>query len=213
MADVCRICYDDIDPEDEDVIVPCKCSGSCRFVHRNCLDIWRSQNPNSDNFRRCNQCMFEYIMENPNPRGDEQDRREQYRNAIKKDNYISLVWTIAVLIVIVVLLIIIDVKGYMKARWGFKSYIFLGIIIMLLMSHFLGPRENRMSMMTPLILGINPTSIVAVAVFGLCVTAFKNVTYYVAGRRSDYHQRIFLRTEAQIQRIKCFKNCPQDMPA
>jgi len=57
---ICRFCLES--NNEEDLIVPCRCSGSMKFVHRYCLQEWRSQDVNSNNFIRCNQCLFEYEL-------------------------------------------------------------------------------------------------------------------------------------------------------
>ena len=44
----------------EDIIVPCRCNGTMKYVHRACLQEWRIQDIDSPNFRRCNQCLYEY---------------------------------------------------------------------------------------------------------------------------------------------------------
>ena len=36
----CRICLDDTQEEDNPFIIPCKCSGSMRFIHLKCLREW-----------------------------------------------------------------------------------------------------------------------------------------------------------------------------
>lgn len=54
----CRICLD-MDNQ-EDIIVPCRCNGTMKYVHRACLQEWRIQDTDSPNFRRCNQCLYEY---------------------------------------------------------------------------------------------------------------------------------------------------------
>lgn len=36
----CRICLDDAEEEDNPFITPCKCAGSMRFIHLNCLKEW-----------------------------------------------------------------------------------------------------------------------------------------------------------------------------
>ena len=33
----CRICYDDTECEENPLILPCKCKGSCGLIHFNCL--------------------------------------------------------------------------------------------------------------------------------------------------------------------------------
>lgn len=49
----CRICY-----EGGELIAPCRCSGSRGFVHRKCLDEWRSQSRQT--FYKCEICEYEY---------------------------------------------------------------------------------------------------------------------------------------------------------
>ena len=39
----CRICFEEDDPEHTTMIAPCRCKGSSRWVHRECLDEWRTQ--------------------------------------------------------------------------------------------------------------------------------------------------------------------------
>lgn len=43
----CRICLEE---EPLDFISPCQCRGTQRFVHRECLDLWRRQNVNDGFF-------------------------------------------------------------------------------------------------------------------------------------------------------------------
>eukprot|EP00656_Telonema_subtile_P044075 TRINITY_DN50379_c0_g1_i1.p1 TRINITY_DN50379_c0_g1~~TRINITY_DN50379_c0_g1_i1.p1 ORF type:complete len:257 (-),score=35.23 TRINITY_DN50379_c0_g1_i1:122-892(-) len=44
------------------LIAPCECRGSQQFVHRSCLDTWRSTKHNSDAFSRCSVCGFKFKM-------------------------------------------------------------------------------------------------------------------------------------------------------
>jgi hypothetical protein len=59
---MCRFCLDD--EYQEDLFVPCHCSGTARFVHRRCLQEWRSQDIHSLNYTRCQECLYEYEMSN-----------------------------------------------------------------------------------------------------------------------------------------------------
>lgn len=60
----CRICLDqtteDADPELGRLISPCKCKGSARYVHEECLRAWRLHSANSQSFYKCPTCHFEY---------------------------------------------------------------------------------------------------------------------------------------------------------
>jgi len=58
----CRFCLDD--EFQDDLFVPCRCSGTAEFVHRRCLQEWRSQDIHSLNYTRCQECLYEYEMAN-----------------------------------------------------------------------------------------------------------------------------------------------------
>lgn len=49
---------------DDELIAPCKCRGTMRFVHRDCLNQWRTASPRSDSFIRCEQCFASYTFKN-----------------------------------------------------------------------------------------------------------------------------------------------------
>ena len=59
----CRICLEDEDDLDT-LISPCRCSGTSKYVHKTCLQIWRYQDVNSPGFSRCMECNEEYIILN-----------------------------------------------------------------------------------------------------------------------------------------------------
>ena len=42
MSKICRICYGEEDKNDNDnpLVQPCKCSGSLKYIHLNCLKHW-----------------------------------------------------------------------------------------------------------------------------------------------------------------------------
>lgn len=61
---ICRICLED--DNQSDMISPCLCSGTSKYVHRYCLDEWRSQDINGDNFKKCRECLFEYTLTTQN---------------------------------------------------------------------------------------------------------------------------------------------------
>ena len=55
----CRICHSR--SEEEELISPCKCSGSLRFVHHSCLNIWLNM-PAKSNKKQCELCKFDYLF-------------------------------------------------------------------------------------------------------------------------------------------------------
>lgn len=37
---VCKVCMEELATEDNFLFSPCKCSGSCKYIHLNCLKNW-----------------------------------------------------------------------------------------------------------------------------------------------------------------------------
>ena len=55
----CRICLEE---DGVDLFAPCACSGSIKWVHRECMHEWLTTSPNREDMRRCNQCQTEYTV-------------------------------------------------------------------------------------------------------------------------------------------------------
>ena len=53
----CRFCLE-LEPAHE-LIHPCQCRGSSKFIHRSCLNTWRLENRNGS-FLRCTECHYVY---------------------------------------------------------------------------------------------------------------------------------------------------------
>ena len=56
----CRICLD-TSPNRNDFIAPCSCRGSSKYVHRECLDKWRTTREDRA-FSRCTECLTSYKL-------------------------------------------------------------------------------------------------------------------------------------------------------
>ena len=56
----CRICLDADNEEFGNLISPCKCSGSQKYVHEQCLQRWRDENLNRHNRDNCEICKTDF---------------------------------------------------------------------------------------------------------------------------------------------------------
>ena len=54
----CRICLDEDDINN--LIYPCKCTGTFKYVHKNCLNEWRTITSNENNRYKCEICNYTY---------------------------------------------------------------------------------------------------------------------------------------------------------
>lgn len=58
-ARMCRIC---LDGGGSDLIAPCRCSGTSKWVHRECLNRWRVAGLNARAFTHCRECEGAYFF-------------------------------------------------------------------------------------------------------------------------------------------------------
>lgn len=58
LTKTCRICLEA--DRQNDLMAPCRCKGSSKWVHRACLDQWRAYNANDLAFSECMECRFPY---------------------------------------------------------------------------------------------------------------------------------------------------------
>jgi len=72
----CRICLDEC--ERKELIAPCSCKGTQRWVHRACLDQWRATREDRA-FSKCTECMFEYHLVSRNADSADARRKRMVR--------------------------------------------------------------------------------------------------------------------------------------
>jgi len=63
-AVTCRICYSNQNPftNDSDLISPCSCKGSLKYVHSTCLKYWRYKCSIFSEIKICEQCLSTYSI-------------------------------------------------------------------------------------------------------------------------------------------------------
>eukprot|EP00300_Choanocystis_sp_HF-7_P018831 c20152_g1_i3.p1 GENE.c20152_g1_i3~~c20152_g1_i3.p1 ORF type:complete len:974 (+),score=223.64 c20152_g1_i3:181-2922(+) len=59
--DICRICLDG--RGSGNLVAPCKCKGSMRYVHVGCLNAWRTSSNNPASFSQCDNCKYFYRIQ------------------------------------------------------------------------------------------------------------------------------------------------------
>ena len=62
----CRICFEE-ETQDNPFITPCRCNGTSKYVHLDCLETWRNENIGRDAFDMCMECRYRYKFLNKFP--------------------------------------------------------------------------------------------------------------------------------------------------
>ena len=63
----CRICLDNETDEKGELIAPCVCAGSQKYIHRSCLNRWRDGNIENEAYTNCEICKSPYIIKRDFP--------------------------------------------------------------------------------------------------------------------------------------------------
>ncbi|EFJ27430.1 hypothetical protein SELMODRAFT_84712 [Selaginella moellendorffii] len=127
---LCRIC---LDSTGHDLIAPCRCRGTQKFVHRSCLDSWRAAKEGSA-FSRCTECRATFHLRANVPH-DRWWRRLKFQLLVMRDHaaiVLAAQLVVAFLGLVVYLLYGRELKemfGYSRHPYGFYS---LAVVVALL---------------------------------------------------------------------------------
>lgn len=223
----CRICFEESNSR-AGFIVPCRCSGSSKHVHRACLDLWRSQNPDGVNFRRCNTCHFDYELVNSEQDPVLQARRQaEYNEAVAIDVFAMVFYAILAIIIISVLFYWLDssglvpIRAYTATHFGIANpWVIMPLVAITLLLVIVG----LVTLFTLESIDVNPAVYALMGVEMLVVTGLLlgltngiyRICQYVDASRRKHRQRIWLHREAQLQQVRDFgeigvprQNAPQ----
>jgi hypothetical protein len=112
----CRICLES--DNIRNLIAPCTCSGTSKWVHRTCLDRWRSTESNGRRFTHCHECNFEYGLRRKPETEENRKRKIKYYSLIGIDILVLILQIVILIIVIGIILCLIDRKRYIASMFG-----------------------------------------------------------------------------------------------
>ncbi|GAA0172364.1 hypothetical protein LIER_27036 [Lithospermum erythrorhizon] len=133
----CRIC---LDAEGEDLIAPCYCKGTQKYVHRSCLDNWRSTKEGFA-FSHCTECRAQFILR-ANVPPDRWWLRLKFQFLVARDHafiFLAVQLIVASLGVLVYKFYGAELRemfGYEEHPYGFYTMAVLAIILVGLLYGF-----------------------------------------------------------------------------
>ncbi|XP_028776849.1 E3 ubiquitin-protein ligase MARCH2 [Neltuma alba] len=133
----CRIC---LDSGGEDIIAPCHCKGTQKYVHRSCLDNWRSTKEGFA-FSHCTECRAVFVLR-ANVPNDRWWLRLKFQFLVARDHafiFITVQLVVAFLGVLVYKFYgdeLREMFGYEEHPYGFYTMAVLAIILVGLLYGF-----------------------------------------------------------------------------
>ncbi|KAF7112540.1 hypothetical protein RHSIM_RhsimUnG0219400 [Rhododendron simsii] len=114
----CRIC---LETDGRDFIAPCKCKGTSKYVHRQCLDHWRAVREGFA-FAHCTTCKAPYHLR-VHVLADRKWRTLKFRFFVTRDICFIFVSVQLVIASLAYLVYLIDGyrKFWLRLAWGFDS--------------------------------------------------------------------------------------------
>lgn len=133
----CRICLDN---EGEDLIAPCHCKGTQKYVHRSCLDNWRSTKEGFA-FAHCTECRARFLLR-ANVPSDRWWLRMKFQFLVARDH--AFIFIVVQLIVAMLGVLVYkfygeelrEMFGYQEHPYGFYIMAVLAIILVGLLYGF-----------------------------------------------------------------------------
>ena len=135
----CRICLEEC--ERKDLIAPCSCRGTSKWVHRYCLNQWRSTREDRA-FSKCTECLCDYVLVSRHADSElaRRSRALRYACLVARDLSLALAGTQLVIWLLAVFTWSIDSKSasLLKAfhfssspllfYWLFGTFLFLALV-------------------------------------------------------------------------------------
>lgn len=133
----CRICLDN---EGDDLIAPCHCKGTQKYVHRSCLDNWRSTKEGFA-FSHCTECRAAFLLR-ANVPPDRWWLRLKFQLLVARDH--TLIFFIVQLVVVFLGMLVYrlygdelrEMFGYEEHPYAFYALAILAIILVGLLYGF-----------------------------------------------------------------------------
>ncbi|XP_042420695.1 E3 ubiquitin-protein ligase MARCHF2-like isoform X2 [Zingiber officinale] len=133
----CRIC---LDTGGDDLIAPCYCRGTQKYVHRSCLDNWRSTKEGFA-FAHCTECRAAFLLR-ANVPPDRWWLRLKFQLLVARDHV--LIFFIVQLVVAVLGMLVYrfygeelrEMFGYEEHPYGFYTMAILAVILVGLLYGF-----------------------------------------------------------------------------
>lgn len=107
----CKYCYTDFSSE-RDVINPCKCSGSMKFICRSCINQSMKANINSEKFSQCQDCKEFFKIQ-----------KEDKYYEISSKAFCDSFFIISCQILIAIVLIVVGIQNVFFVLFVFLIYI------------------------------------------------------------------------------------------
>lgn len=134
---LCRIC---LDTGGEDLIAPCHCKGTQKYVHRSCLDNWRSTKEGFA-FAHCTECRAVFILR-ANVPPDRWWLRLKFQFLVARDH--AFIFVIVQLIVAFLGVLVYkfygeelrEMFGYEEHPYGFYTMAVLAVVLVGLLYGF-----------------------------------------------------------------------------
>ena len=119
---VCRICFEE-ETKDKPVINPCKCKGSSKYIHEDCLSTWMLAQDFSNNEKKCEVCRYAYKIKVKSIK--KCDPRESFYQNPQFVCYLCIL-VIVTLLLIILIYVTID-RDFVDPEENI--YYFLGLMI------------------------------------------------------------------------------------
>lgn len=127
----CRICFEE--DERKNLICPCKCSGTGKYVHRECLNKWREINCDNENYKQCPTCKFKYKIKGDN--NDYVDMDYYVKKKVEDKEFVIVsIFSLIYLVIVVILFYFMPFQDLISSMY---FSLVMGLMLILILAFFI----------------------------------------------------------------------------
>jgi hypothetical protein len=137
---VCRICFSNSSEDRlraEQFLSPCSCSGTSKWVHRDCLDRWRAAEQRPDALTHCSECRSQYLLRAAGGADELAANRARYWRLVARDTVAAVFLVLCAIAALCGLWSALDARGLVRGKLVPADWPAAGVALLLGLTTFL----------------------------------------------------------------------------
>lgn len=136
----CRICLSDSSEDRlgaEELLSPCSCKGTSKWVHRACLDRWRAAERRPDALTHCSECRSQYLLRAAGGADELAANRARYWRLVARDTVAAVFLVLCAIAALCGLWSALDARGLVRGKLVPAEWPAAGVALLLGLTTFL----------------------------------------------------------------------------
>jgi hypothetical protein len=134
----CRIClFNSSEDRLREMLSPCSCSGTSKWVHRDCLDRWRVAEQRPDALTHCSECRSQYLLRAAGGADELAANRARFWRLVARDTFAAVFLVLCAIAALCGVWSALDARGLVRGKLVPADWPAAGVALLLGLTTFL----------------------------------------------------------------------------